>query len=145
MNKEQTKKYMKEYRRTHKDRIEQRGKEYYHKYYQSHRDEILERSRNYYQSHKAEKKIKKYKYRQKAKAEVLTYYGKGKLACVRCGYSNIDALSIDHINGNGGKHRTVIGNSMYLWLRRNEYPSGFQTLCMNCQYIKRDEKVEYAI
>ncbi len=73
------------------------------------------------------------------KTEIITHYGNGKLACVKCGFDDIRALSIDHINGSGCTHRKEIpsGTSMYLWLKRNNFPDGYQTLCMNCQYIKR--------
>lgn len=76
----------------------------------------------------------------KAKEEVLTHYGNDKLACVKCGFDDIRALSIDHINGRGEIDRKNInrrGGMLYFWLRKNNYPEGFQTLCMNCQFIKR--------
>ena len=81
------------------------------------------------------------------KKQVLTHYGNGKVACVRCGFSDIRALSIDHINGGGVKHRKSLGvtsgNNFYVWLKNNDYPLEYQTLCMNCQYIKREENREY--
>ena len=79
------------------------------------------------------------------KKKVLTHYGNGILACVRCGFSDIRALSIDHIEGDGTQHRknrTQGGTNFYAWLVRNNYPSGFQTLCMNCNWIKRVENKE---
>ena len=82
-------------------------------------------------------------YRQLQKVNALTHYGGGKLACVKCGYGDIRALSIDHINGEGHKHRQLIkGSNIYVWLRKNGYPEGYQTLCMRCQWIKRDENKE---
>lgn len=75
----------------------------------------------------------------KLKVEVLTYYGNSSLACIRCGFGDIRALTIDHINGSGHKHRKTLklsGNMFYRWLKRNKYPIGYQTLCMNCQFIK---------
>lgn len=80
------------------------------------------------------------------KAQVLTYYGNGKLACVHCGESRMACLSIDHINGGGCKHRLNTSlrssDSFYRWLVREDYPDGYQTLCMNCQFIKRVERGE---
>lgn len=79
----------------------------------------------------------KYFYR---KESVLTYYGNGKYACVRCGFDDSRALSIDHINGGGCKHKQQISNGeMYKWLMDNNYPSGYRTLCMNCQWITKSE------
>lgn len=76
-----------------------------------------------------------------AKLKVLTHYGNGKCACVRCGFDDVRALSIDHINGYGKKKTKTesirSGTGLYYFLIRNCYPPGFQTLCMNCQFIKR--------
>lgn len=80
------------------------------------------------------------------KVETLTHYGNGKLACVRCGFSDIRALSLDHINGKTPeekrerKHKG--GCPLYSYLRSLGYPTGYQTLCMNCQFIKKDENLE---
>jgi hypothetical protein len=78
--------------------------------------------------------------RLKNRIEVLTYYGGGKLACVICGYNDKRALSIDHINGGGIKHRkdNRVAGHIARWLSVNGFPDGFRTLCMNCQYIERE-------
>lgn len=79
-------------------------------------------------------------YRERVKAEVLTHYGNGKLACVVCGEDRLPCLSIDHINGDGMKELRRLkrrGNSFYLYLRYHKFPEGYQTLCMNCQWVKR--------
>jgi len=79
--------------------------------------------------------------RLKAKIDALTHYGNGKCACVQCGESRLACLSIDHINGNGAQARrenhAKVGSNFYKWLRHKGYPDGYQTLCMNCQYVKR--------
>lgn len=96
----------------------------------------------YDRAHREEAKKRKKKGELKCKKEVLTHYGNGQLACVRCGFKDIRGLSIDHINGNRGKDKD--SRKLYRWLRRNNYPDGYQTLCMNCQFIKREEKKEWA-
>lgn len=82
-----------------------------------------------------------------AKRKVIKHYSNGTMTCFKCGYSDIRALSIDHIEGKGGKHLKEIGRGggyhFYLWLIENNYPSGFQVLCMNCQFIKKVLKHEY--
>ena len=78
---------------------------------------------------------------QEKKRKVVEHYSKGTMKCRRCGFSDIRALSIDHINGGGVKHIRVIGN-FYSWLINNNFPPGFQVLCMNCQWIKRAENNE---
>lgn len=86
--------------------------------------------------------------RARLKPTVLTHYGNGKLACVKCGFDDIKALTIDHIDGNGANHRRAIGvgagNSFYRWLKENNFPEGYQVLCMNCQWIKMVDQKEYA-
>ncbi len=82
----------------------------------------------------------------KIKLEVLTHYSNGKLACVSCAFSDIKALSIDHIKGGGTQHTEGLnrhgGANFYRWLRYNNYPDGYQVLCMNCQFIKRADNSE---
>jgi len=75
--------------------------------------------------------------REKLRKEILLHYG-GKCAC--CGFSDLDFkiynhsfLSIDHINGGGTKHmKKIKRGTLYKWIKRNKYPSGFRVLCMGC-------------
>ncbi|KKN71437.1 hypothetical protein LCGC14_0420160 [marine sediment metagenome] len=73
-------------------------------------------------------------YQIQAKIKALRHYGKGKCACVTCGESRLACLSIDHIIALGAKRQRKTG--IYRWLIKNKYPEGYQTLCMNCQFIK---------
>jgi hypothetical protein len=100
----------------------------------------------YHKEHRKQINLYSVKHNLELKKEILTYYGNGKCACVHCGYSDIRALSIDHISGEGRKHRRELGYIggiiFYYWLKRNNFPEGYQTLCMNCQWIKRRENGE---
>lgn len=99
-----------------------------------------DRWRVYQQEHRQEWREYVRRHAQKIKLEVLTHYGNGKCACVTCGESRLACLSIDHINGNGNlqlKELRKAGVNFYRWLRKNNYPKGYQTLCMNCQWVKR--------
>ena len=84
------------------------------------------------------------RFRQQLKYEVIHHYSpEGK--CQRCGFNDFRALSIDHVNGGGFQHYKTLrarGSEFYHWLRKHNYPLGFQVLCMNCQWIKRSEKGE---
>lgn len=82
------------------------------------------------------------KYHAEAVRECLIHYGNGKLACVKCGFSDERALSIDHINGGGTQERKSKGGNTSYRLKKANYPEGYQTLCMNCQFIKRTENNE---
>ena len=74
--------------------------------------------------------------------EVINKYGE---VCACCGETRKEYLTIDHINGDGNKHRREIGvtssDDLYRWLRRNNYPEGFQVLCFNCNCGKRNYSV----
>lgn len=83
---------------------------------------------------------------RKLKIEVLQAYCNGEIKCARCPFNDTRALSIDHVNGDGAKHRRTLnhrGSKTYRWLKKNNFPPGFQVLCMNCQWIKRFENKEY--
>jgi hypothetical protein len=70
------------------------------------------------------------------KTAVYEAYG-NKCAC--CGETEMSFLTIDHMDGDGGKHRREIGSSgdrILHWLVRNKFPRGFQILCWNCQWGK---------
>lgn len=59
--------------------------------------------------------------------------------CICCGETELEFLTIDHINGGGRKHFKKIGGSgviFYRWLIQNNFPHGFQVLCMGCNYVK---------
>ena len=132
----------KDYER-HKPHIQ----EYHRRYYQEHKAERISAAHNRYELNKILCDDKNVRYKRRIKLEVLTHYGNGKCVCVKCGFDDIRALSIDHINGGGGLHKREAGiksgTDMYHWLKKNNYPSGYQTLCFNCQWIKRDENHEY--
>lgn len=69
---------------------------------------------------------------EKCKRDVLEHYSNGTLKCRCCGENIYAFLTIDHINGDGQKHRKEIRARIHSWLRRNHYPKGYQVLCFNC-------------
>ncbi len=100
----------------------------------------LERARKYRQTHLKACRQRDRDWHERIRNEVLTVYGNGKLACTQCGESRLPCLSIDHIMGGGNlefKRLKKRGVGFYSWLRKNNFPLGYQTLCMNCQWIKR--------
>jgi hypothetical protein len=130
-------------------------KPYYREYYLSHREGILLHGKEYDRSHREQrrlsdrlrypvdrdKRLARYKLSAlKIKVLVMTHYGKGKAVCLNCGENRLVCLSIDHINGDGSVQRKAnkfqCGNKFYRWLIKAGYPDGYQTLCMNCQFVK---------
>jgi len=90
-------------------------------------------------------KLKQVERYHRCKIKVLSYYGGGRCACVKCGESRLACLSIDHLNGRlvvGHPNRRLSGRQLYRWLEINDMPDGYQTLCMNCQWVKRYENGE---
>jgi hypothetical protein len=70
--------------------------------------------------------------------DIINHYG-GK--CAFCGDTNTNHLCIDHINNDGAEHRRKMGieagTGTYRWLKKNNYPDGFQVLCHNHNAEKR--------
>jgi len=80
--------------------------------------------------HRKMDKIRRHKLRE----EVISAYGE---ACACCGEHQIEFLAMDHINNDGKEHRKVVPPSeFYPWLKRNNYPKGYQVLCNNCNLAK---------
>lgn len=71
--------------------------------------------------------------RQRERMEALRAYSGQTPKCACCGEKMLHFLSLDHINGGGAKQRKETGGGgFYTWLRRHNYPAGFQVLCHNC-------------
>jgi hypothetical protein len=78
---------------------------------------------------------------KKQKDEVFAAYGGYKCNCPGCSETHPEFMTIDHIDGNGSRHRREANiKSMYRWLKKNNFPPGFQVLCMNCNFVKRHGK-----
>lgn len=88
--------------------------------------------------------------RERLKFEVLSHYSpNGVLGCCweGCIVTDIDMLSLDHINDDGNTHLDKYGKRMggtflYRWAKANGYPDFLQTLCMNHQQKKKVVKAK---
>jgi hypothetical protein len=72
----------------------------------------------------------------RCREEVFTAYGGFRCNC--CGETERMFLSIDHVENNGAQERRSGlynggGSAFYAWLRKSNFPPGYQVLCMNCQ------------
>lgn len=114
-----------------------------------HRHDVHERSqREPIELRRTRNKEQVRRSRQKLKQEVFTYYCDGLApACRCCGQVGLIFLTIDHIDNTGNTHRRELaanilgdklpaGNTFYVWLRRNNFPDGYQVLCWNCNAAK---------
>lgn len=126
-----------------KEELKAYNRKYHREWYQRNKGLKLEKNkaitRRWYLKNKEMLKERKRAQYAILRTDVLTHYGNGKLVCVECGFSDVRALSIDHINGGGAQDRKRIGSGVwfYKWLEDANYPQGYQTLCMNCQFIKK--------
>jgi len=81
---------------------------------------------------------KYYRYR----LEAIDHYSGGRNCCTRCGLDDVRVLDFDHVNNDGAEQRREMGNNLVYWMKKNNFPQGFQVLCRNCNWLKELEKRE---
>lgn len=129
------------------------------KYYEKNREKIREWKRQERIRNKEKYKIRKHNYYLKNKSifqqkrkvkqlelkKIIIQHYSPNLKCANCGLNDLKNLTIDHINGKGGKHRKTQklsgGYSFYYWLKKLNFPSGFQVLCFACNMAKGNKRV----
>lgn len=76
--------------------------------------------------------------RRKIRDELIAAYG-GRCACAKCPETNPAFLTLEHVNGDGKKHRKEAGSHTYADLRRRGWPQeGYTLLCWNCNAMTRN-------
>ena len=129
--------------------------EYYKKDYLKNKKKRLAKSKEYNDRVKPDRKEYDRKYRNRpevkthasdyrknktklTKHQVFIHYSNGVIQCACCGELEIGFLTIDHINGRKQHNhkKTMLGVVLYQWIITNNYPDGFQVLCMNCNWAK---------
>ena len=127
-----------EYYKKNKERIDTYRKEWKSK----NREHVLEMariaSRRWRLANQEKVKRDRYATRDRLRMDVLNAYGH---ECQCCGINNKEFLAMDHINGGGNAHRRSLhpnasAQTLYTWLRKNNYPKEFQILCHNCNSAK---------
>jgi hypothetical protein len=123
----------------------EKGLEYHREYREKNREQRRIWNREWIKNNNSRYNASKYIYREKIKLEVLKYYSiNGVIECKKCGFNNIDALCLDHINNDGAEQRLKMkisgrgyfGMNTYEVLKKLNYPTGIQILCANCNMIK---------
>lgn len=93
--------------------------------------------RKYRREHPEKHKAIQHKAHTKERETLFDMYGH---VCVSCGFSDKRALTLDHKLNNGSSERTELGmRGVYRRAKAEYRPDEYQTLCMNCQFIKRVE------
>jgi hypothetical protein len=125
-NKEKVLAQKKEYRAKNKERDLKRKKEYY----QDNKERLCAYQEGYRKTddYKIKHRVHCKNFKIRNRQAVLDHYGR---VCACCGEKNEMFLVIDHVNGGGNQHRKEVGN-VNAWLIKNNFPAGFQVLCMNC-------------
>ena len=125
------------YRKNNKDKIKKKA----HEKYLRNIEHINKKSTLYSKQNREKCRAWGTKAKNKLKAEIFVHYGNGEIKCKLCPELDLNLLTIDHINGNGNQHRKEIGKktgyNFYSWLKKNNYPDGYQVLCWTCQFKKR--------
>jgi hypothetical protein len=120
-----------------------------HEYYLKNKDILVPKINKYINENRDRHNAWTTAAKNKLKREVFSHYcGNNDPKCKNCSITDLDILSIDHINGDGSKHREEIGLKgrggypIYRWIKKNNYPDMFQVLCFNCQYKKRSIEIK---
>lgn len=135
-NKEKTKEYKRGWHQKNRERVIVKATKW-NRENLVRRKEILAKYRN-----ENREKIREHnkKVRTRYRKLVIEHYSGGANKCECCGEATFEFLTIDHINSDGNIHRKSInlrgGHHFYHWLIKNNYPSGFQVLCSNCNIAK---------
>ena len=113
--------------------------EYHKRYYKTEKGkEAVNRAiRKYMKTEKGRATLRKQQL--KPHIEALKFLG-GK--CVKCGFSDVRALQIDHISGGGNKEYKKHGGMYGVYKNVLLEPEKYQLLCANCNWIKRFENKE---
>lgn len=120
--------------------------QYHRKYRENNKSKIQEYHKQYYilNKDKFNKPGYHHEYLKSLRSGLIELLG-GK--CIRCGFNDIRALQLDHINGGGLREVKIKGNNIVMYLsyskNHDELKSKLQVLCANCNWIKRAENKEH--
>lgn len=135
--------YAATYRKDNTEKVLQKNHRYYHEnreallaqkreYGIANRDTLREKHKQHYQANRAHILAQSKERSLSLKLQAFAAYG--GVYCQCCGETEVCFLTIDHIHGKTAaqKKKEGEGSSFYQWLKRNQYPAGYQTLCFNC-------------
>lgn len=98
--------------------------------------------RAYAKKHSVKRKAFSKEYHFRLRNSILEMLGK---SCIRCGFDDVRALQIDHVNGNGHIQRKEKKGKFVYKIILEEILAGskdYQVLCANCNWIKKNENNE---
>lgn len=124
-----------------KERNPEKASSAYKKWYEANKDKARQQKRESMKRLRAANPAKFNAQSCAAKArERAALYEMYGHTCVRCGFDDKRALTLDHIKNNGSTERAELGErGVYRRAKSAHLPEEYQILCMNCQFIKRAE------
>lgn len=121
--------------------LHQRRLETQMRYRKSHKKQISDYTSEY--NKRPSTRILKHKvdktYRDQYTNIVINYYSNETYICAICGENEYKFLTIDHCYGGGRKQRKEdksYGSRFHQWLVANDFPTGYEVLCYNCNCSK---------
>jgi len=114
------------------------GRQYMIGYYTENSESIKAYQKSYKLNNHEMVKSRERNRNHRNKLSTISHYG-GQ--CAICGETNPSFLCIDHINNDGAEHRKlgIKGSKFYRWVIKNDFPTGFQVLCWNHNWLKNIE------
>lgn len=112
--------------------------EYNKKWTKNHPDQVKASLKKYRESHRGQFRDYTNYQNKLLRREVLIYYSKGVPQCACCGELIYEFLTVDHIDKSVYKlhKKYTYGTKLIWWIVKNNFPEGFQILCMNCNLAK---------
>lgn len=96
--------------------------------------------KKYYENNREYYRVKGNTWKLMRRTKLIRFLGG---VCVHCGFDNIQALEIDHIDGGGNRDVKRCGTNTKMYIFYLEHPevakTHLQVLCSNCNSIKRYE------
>jgi len=127
--------YMKIWRENNRKHVNE-----YNRNYQKHKEKRKDYQKEYRKTHKKELNDYKSNYKRKIRNEILELLGN---KCIRCGFSDIRILQIDHVKGCGKKEiqsfKTYTTYLRYVLKKIQSGSKDYQLLCPNHNWLKRIE------
>ena len=108
-------------------------KEYRKQYRTDNREAINRKRRDYYTANKTQIRAVGTQLINHLKEELYNIFGK---RCIKCGFDDVRALQLDHVNGGGAEERRT-KTAVQVWRNAINHPQYYQMLCANCNSIKR--------
>jgi hypothetical protein len=98
-------------------------------------------NKEYYAQHREIRKRNNKEYYRKLRIATLELLDN---KCCKCGFNDIRALQVDHINGGGSKEKKSITCVYWKYVINSilKEEGRYQLLCANCNWIKRVEEKE---